>query len=124
MSGSGQVVTTTADHLVVEPGHGTGQMGLPGNIKNGSTDNHLRRVSEGAELFKYSAHLQCHLVRTEKNSSARRKHPAILLEALPSAVLVQVAPWVGKVCLAVVTNGSTLHRRLGMTQRIIANSLG
>ena len=101
-----------------------GQMGLPGNIKNGSTDNHLRRVPEGAELFKYSAHLQCHLVRTEKNSSARRKHPAILLEALPSAVLVQVAPWVGKVCLAVVTNGSTLHRRLGMTQRIIANSLG
>ena len=109
MSGSGQVVTTTADHLVVEPGHGTGQMGLLGTINIGFSNNHLPRVPTCADLFKYSELLPCHLVRTEKNSSVRKKHPAFLLEALTSAVSVQVAQRVGKVCLTVVSNGSTLQ---------------
>ena len=98
-----------AENLVVGPQHGPGQMGLPGTINIGSPNNHLRRVPTCADLLQYSALLPWNLVRTEENSSARKKHPAILLEALTSAVSVQVAQRVGKVCLTVVTNGSTLQ---------------
>ena len=115
MSGSGQGVTTTTVH-------GPGQMGLSGTINIGSTNNHLRRVKTRAELFKYSELFQCHLVKTEKNSSVRKKNPMFLQE--DPTVYAQVAPRVGKLCLAVVTNGSTLHPRPGRAQRIIANSLG
>merc|ERR1712203_750842 len=115
MSGSGQGVTTTTG-----PGQGPGQMGLSGTINIGSTKNRLRRVPICAELSKYSELFPCHLVKTGKNSSVRKKHPMVLQEA--PTVCAQVAPRVGKVCLTVVTNGSTLHPRLGKTRRITANS--
>ena len=113
------------DHQIgvgVGVGVGPGQMGLPGNIRIGSPINPLLRVPTCAELFKYSALLPMHLVRTEKNSSVRKKPPAFLLRPLRS--LKQVAPRVGKISLAVVTSGSTLKVGLGRMRRIIVKSLG
>merc|ERR1712183_123854 len=107
---SNEVVTTNTEQRL-----GPGQMGLPGTINIGSTNNHLptrhpsKMVPTCAEVFKYSELLTCHLVRTEKNSSARKEQPNFLLETVASAVSVQVAQRVGKVCLTVVSNGSTLQ---------------
>ena len=113
------------DHQIgvgVGVGVGPGQMGLPGNIRIGSSDNPLLKEPTCAEPFKYSALLPWDLVRTEKNSSVRKKPLAFLLR--PLEVLKPVAPQVGKLSLAVVTSGSTLKRGLGRMRRIIANSLG
>ena len=113
------------DHQIgvgVGVGVGPGQMGLPGNIRIGSSDNPLLKEPTCAEPLKYSALLPWDLVRTEKNSSVRKKPPAFLLR--PLEALKPVAPQVGKLSLAVVTSGSTLKRGLGWMRRIIANSLG
>jgi len=117
---------TTPDHQIgVGVGVGPGQMGLPGNIRIGSSDNPLLKEPTCAEPLKYSALLPWDLVRTEKNSSVRKKPPAFLLR--PLEALKPVAPQAGKVTVtvtAVVTSGSTLNRGLGRMRRIIANSLG
>ena len=117
------------DHQIgvgVGVGVGPGQMGLPGNIRIGSSDNPLLKEPTCAEQLKYSALLPWDLVRTEKNSSVRKKPPSFVLR--PPAFLLrslkQVAPRVGKISLAVVTSGSTLKVGLGRMRRIIVKSLG
>ena len=103
MSGSGREVTSATDI-------GPGVTGLSWKWLNGSTDSHQIRVPAVAELFKYSALLPCHHVKTPKNSSVRGKHPALWdPPMLPQETLIQVAPLVGKVSLAIVTNGSSLQ---------------
>jgi len=116
-SGSGREVTSATEN-------GPGETGLSWNRIIGSPDSHQIGVLEGAELFKYSALLPCHHVGTPKNSSVRGKHPTVWTPMLPQETLLQVAPLVGKVSLAIVTNGSSLHRRLGRTRRLIATTKG
>jgi len=82
---------TTPDHQIgVGVGVGPGQMGLPGNIRIGSSDNPLLKEPTCAEQLKYSALLPWDLVKTEKNSSVRKKPLAFLLR--PLEVLKPVAP--------------------------------